>query len=544
MLRLIVVGKDEAIAKLDAEWTVSGEVSAEGFQKQYEIAGRSIVLKAFPCGLDHKGGKPSGDALLFICRAPGELEMIEPVLQFYGKMPLKFVLYDGAPAQSTFEAQRGFTGSQKKAPADFAGQLIEGNNKFVGLVMKVFKDFDKDNSGFIDLGEITAVAKELGTEISPVEAAQIMQELDINKDKKISMEEFVEWWKTGRQGRAGKMTGLVTEWLKKHQIIRSLSDAAAKFAAQPHEEQKLGKSSFAIHVNRVKAAGLLFEVSFMSKGTNLDNEFQLFSGAVGLAPDQPFVGLALGVRNPKVARESLEGLINAVMAMAGAMVPQAEMFLSMAETKFGETSNKAVFCLAPSAASQPIVDSFKAQLAPLFALGQPNQLGQFYAAFATDLKKLITEDKPFYELLLDGLSIEMKSESSSRMGEAFSKMLADQTIQAMGMPHLGGIGAFLQAQRWFAGSNGELEFEVDQELKDLIKETLGPNPASVPLKDLKAMVAPQIQEVIGGMPLLDQVHKLFKEQVTSIEWFFYIAGFCAIKISLDLPGLEDFLALS
>jgi hypothetical protein len=544
MLRLIVVGKTEVLAKQDAEWTVSGEVINGNYEKKYEIESRAVVIKATAYSAEHPGPKPVGDALLIILRTPADVDALMPALKPFEKMPLKFVLYDGAPANLICEGQLGMKPAQKKSPADFAGMLIQENNKFVGMVMKVFKDFDKDGSGFLDLSEIAAVAKELGTELSEAELALIMQELDVNKDKKISMEEFVEWWKMGRQERTGKMGNLVTDWLKKHKVMESLSEAATKFAGLGAEEHKLQKSSFAFHVNRVKAAGILFEFSVMTKGTALNNEFQVFSGANALAPDQPFFGLALGAKNPKDARSTLEELVNAGLAMAGGMIPKAEMVIAMVNPKFGETNNKAVFTVEPSEGGKPMVAGMLEMVKPFLSLVVPDQSIRFFTAFATDLKKIITEDKPVWELLLDGISSEIKSETSPKLSELTSKAVAGMT-SSFGLPHhqLAPLAGLMQSGQWISGGNGEIEFEVDQELKDLIKETIGPNPFAAPLKDLKAMIAPQAQEVIGSVPLLDQLHKLFKEQVTSIEFFFYVAGIIGIKISLDLPGLGEFLAL-
>jgi calcium-dependent protein kinase len=55
---------------------------------------------------------------------------------------------------------------------------------------KVFKSFDKDNSGFIDINELKDVSKELGRPLDAAELEECMKDLDQNKDGKISYEEF------------------------------------------------------------------------------------------------------------------------------------------------------------------------------------------------------------------------------------------------------------------------------------------------------------------------------------------------------------------
>jgi len=55
---------------------------------------------------------------------------------------------------------------------------------------KIFSAFDKDSSGFIDINELADVAKELGRPMDADELEECMKDLDINKDNKISFDEF------------------------------------------------------------------------------------------------------------------------------------------------------------------------------------------------------------------------------------------------------------------------------------------------------------------------------------------------------------------
>ncbi|KAL4487907.1 hypothetical protein ABPG72_022767 [Tetrahymena utriculariae] len=72
-------------------------------------------------------------------------------------------------------------------------------------IKAVFVKFDKDNSGQLDYSELKQVAQELGVQLETNEIQNIFSELDVNKDQKISFEEFWEWWKLGRPNKLEKM---------------------------------------------------------------------------------------------------------------------------------------------------------------------------------------------------------------------------------------------------------------------------------------------------------------------------------------------------
>ena len=67
---------------------------------------------------------------------------------------------------------------------------MELNNELNELMKKTFDSIDTDNSGFIDMNELTNIASALGHSLAESELKVVFDELDENKDQKISFEEF------------------------------------------------------------------------------------------------------------------------------------------------------------------------------------------------------------------------------------------------------------------------------------------------------------------------------------------------------------------
>lgn len=92
------------------------------------------------------------------------------------------------------------------------------------VIAKVFKTFDKDNSGFIDIKDLADVSKEMGRPLDAAEIEECMQDLDTNKNDQISFDEFRKWWLSGRQGLSSLMRRLLAVKLKTVKFFGSIND--------------------------------------------------------------------------------------------------------------------------------------------------------------------------------------------------------------------------------------------------------------------------------------------------------------------------------
>lgn len=121
---------------------------------------------------------------------------------------------------------------------------------------KVFKSFDKDNSGYIDINELKEVSQELGRPLDAAELEECMKDLDQNKDGKISYEEFSTWWLSGRQGLSGWMRKLLGFKLKALKFADQISGTVREVVNEASAAAvELSTNSLVININKVEHAG-------------------------------------------------------------------------------------------------------------------------------------------------------------------------------------------------------------------------------------------------------------------------------------------------
>jgi len=86
-----------------------------------------------------------------------------------------------------------------------------------------FDRLDRDGSGTIDIVELQALCKSLGRHLSRAELALAAQVLDCNGDGTIEYDEFLRWWRQGRQlGRLGSVGWKAGAfWREISEVVRS-----------------------------------------------------------------------------------------------------------------------------------------------------------------------------------------------------------------------------------------------------------------------------------------------------------------------------------
>jgi Ca2+-binding EF-hand superfamily protein len=78
--------------------------------------------------------------------------------------------------------------------------LVDQYTQTGDVMDAIFSEFDDDRSGFIDSKELKMLGFALGFPMDDAEVDMCVKDLDSNRDGKISLAEFRDWWLSGRQG--------------------------------------------------------------------------------------------------------------------------------------------------------------------------------------------------------------------------------------------------------------------------------------------------------------------------------------------------------
>lgn len=79
-------------------------------------------------------------------------------------------------------------------------KLMASTDKMMELLKRVFNSIDTDHNGSVDIEELKRATLSLCSDFSKEEIDEAINTIDTNKNGIIEYSEFVEWWRSGRQG--------------------------------------------------------------------------------------------------------------------------------------------------------------------------------------------------------------------------------------------------------------------------------------------------------------------------------------------------------
>jgi hypothetical protein len=542
MINIVSIGKADYKAKKISAWIVGGLIDDLAFKKTYPIAGRQILVSAEPMWPECKMPKPRCDVVLIASLEEKDLIGIDELVKDYMTVPVKFIVYEGAAPPKEKEKEWGAAALQMQDPQVLIEKLRKAHDELAALVKNIFEEFDKDKRGYIDLKDLTQVAKELGVLLSPAEAELMYKELDENKDGKISLKEFTDWWRNGRQGKSYKLSEMLTKGIQKSKALSLAANLLEQYGGLKdlvEEEQKVIKSQFEIHVNRVKnVGGLILNGMFMSPGKALDAHLQQYRTCLSFPTNSTFFAMAFGCKKaPQQVLENLKDILEKILTIDKGLKRLSTDF----PREYGISTNKKVILGAMLPENALMIDVALKNLAKAFPNFKVEQTLSVFVKFATDLAKLSTEDRSALDMLLfDGVSVDLEFQILQAFASKVATM-GDQAKKFLGQ--MGNVAQLIQENGMYANSvTGELEFDVNQELRAKVADIVGEsNPLNTPLKIFKGMFAPILKKKIEKMPILGKAKDFLMDDIENVEMFFYLDGKMAVKVYAELPGLKTLL---
>ncbi len=150
-------------------------------------------------------GSPSVDAIIVSLREPKDWGFIKEALHSYSLVQFRILLIPSTKQSSDLDQAQSETKAnitinfESFSSDEILNHIIKAEEETNSLLKTVFANLDKSGDGFIDLTEMETICRELGVDVTHAEFQETLRSLDINHDNKIGFDEFVDWWKKGRQ---------------------------------------------------------------------------------------------------------------------------------------------------------------------------------------------------------------------------------------------------------------------------------------------------------------------------------------------------------
>lgn len=183
------------------------------------------------------------EAVIIVADDQDDLDLMSDALVRYHNCPVVAFVGEGIKPDEEFITAKVLN---REAVAEYVQSEC---SKVKAQIKTIFDSFDSDKSGFIDKDELKGVAAGLGLEMGNLEADNMIRDLDLNKDGKISPDEFNLWWLAGRKGSTGTMSQLLAAKFSGG-FFGELGDSMKELAKQAQQgSYKTKKSSVELNFN-------------------------------------------------------------------------------------------------------------------------------------------------------------------------------------------------------------------------------------------------------------------------------------------------------
>lgn len=157
-----------------------------------------IIFPRFVSKMDHQATTVAVEAMIIYLDKREEFNEIKSIIHRYGLVPIRLIVsdFDATDLAEEIDA-RWF--QKPENPKDLIDYVNELDKEEFLKIKKEFDEADKDEGGYIDPEELKAIAIKMGFKEDDENFNKSVYALDLNQDGNISLNEFITWWKIGRQ---------------------------------------------------------------------------------------------------------------------------------------------------------------------------------------------------------------------------------------------------------------------------------------------------------------------------------------------------------
>lgn len=448
------------------------------------------------------------EAVVVFYSDESEINIISDLLTKYKDAPVKVFLGNVAHGGAKSHNAETFTVADvSKAVAYINTQVSQLDE----VMQKAFKAFDKDNSGFIDLNELGDVAKELGRPMDAAELEECMRDLDLNKDNKISFQEFRTWWLSGRQGLSRWMRTLLAFKLKAIKFADSVQSTVRSVVEESGASgAEISTSSLSININKVQHAGTSLNAKLMFLSPEIKSEYDRIKSMhkFGVPEEiiQAFVNITIETKDASV--ETLQGEFEAILNEEGTL-PDPSLREMISYVNDGHKKLNIAIAIPVDIESQlapfaDIIDKLQSQM----KVDQNIEASIRLAASPKDI--LADGADPLVMQLVKGISFDFKINLWKRLADVVLKVIESGEIDTSSLPFLAGL-----APAFLLKINANLDLEVDDQMKTKITENPLMEPVLVDAGSLIAMTSnvssdEELDQYLDGVAMPKGIVSLIK----------------------------------
>lgn len=260
--KLVLLSTSREKAESNASWLaqnvkVAGGLASCAFDKK-----KLVIFPRWKGEADKSLTSVAVEGFVVYVSSESEWRDLENDMLIFNKIPVRAILSE--EDLSSLARRAGFAFIQKDTCEKAFDALVNMDCLEFNRIKDLFMQYDQDDSGSIDLEEMEAIGKSLGMDIRSTDFQESMLAMDNDNNRTIDFNEFINWWKIGRQN-TGALAKIYNIRLNSNNYLASFIDEGKylDLIDELSESSKKAKTSSKISF---KSSGILKVNSLINMG--------------------------------------------------------------------------------------------------------------------------------------------------------------------------------------------------------------------------------------------------------------------------------------